>query len=120
VSAGDLVAAASVGLGGTVGALARFAVDTWLGGRRATVAVNVLGSVALGAVTAEPVGGLVGLAAGTGFCGAFTTFSSLAVAVDELAAEGRRLRAAGYAAGTLVAALAGVLVGSTLAAAVAG
>lgn len=120
MSVDGVAAAASVGLGGTAGALARFAVDSRLGGRRATFAVNVLGSVALGAVTTAPVGGVLGLAAGTGFCGAFTTFSSFAVGVDELARDGRRMGAAGYAAGTLVAALAGVLVGSTLAAALSG
>jgi CrcB protein len=115
VSVDGLVAAAAVGLGGSAGALGRLVVDDRIGGRRATLTVNVLGSLALGAVAAVPVGGPVGLAAGTGFCGAFTTFSSFAVGVDELATDGDRARAVAYAAGTLVAALAAVLAGSTLA-----
>lgn len=114
VTAG-LAAALAVGVGGTGGALARFAVDDRLGGERGTVAVNVVGSLALGALLAVGPGRTVELTAGTGFCGAFTTFSSHAVAVDRLAADGRRRAAVLYAGGTLAAALVGVALGATLA-----
>jgi CrcB protein len=101
-----------VGAGGTAGALARFLVDDWLGGRRGTVAVNVLGSAALGALVAAPVASSTLLIAGTGFCGAFTTFSSFAVAVEQLALREGWRRATLYAGGTLAAALLAAVVGA--------
>ncbi|MFB6092707.1 MAG: CrcB family protein [Haloquadratum sp.] len=105
----------AVGLGGALGAVCRYAVDVALGGgRRSTFAVNVLGSVALGAVVAaapsDPTLALVG----TGFCGAFTTFSSFAVNVAEAVADDRRRLALLDAAGTLLVALAGVGLGRLL------
>jgi CrcB protein len=104
-----------VGLGGSAGALGRYAVDVALGGgRRSTFAVNILGSVALGAlVTSSPHATTLAIA-GTGFCGAFTTFSSFAVNVAEAASEGDRRLAAVDAAGTLVSALLGVALGTVL------
>lgn len=105
-----------VGLGGTLGALSRYAVDVGLSdGRRSTLAVNVLGSVALGALVASSPPTAAETVFGTGFCGAFTTFSSFAVTVAEDATEGNRRAAVGYAAGTLLAALAGVALGGVLA-----
>ncbi len=107
----SLSAALLVGFGGTLGGLARFGVDTYFGGRRGVFAVNVLGSVALGALVTAPVDGALLLVFGTGFCGAFTTFSSFAVGVVEHAQAGERRVAARYALGTLVAALGGVALG---------
>ncbi|AUV80601.1 camphor resistance protein CrcB [Salinigranum rubrum] len=107
----SLSTALLVGVGGTLGALARFAVDTRFGGRRGVFAVNVLGSVALGALGAAPVDSAFLLVFGTGFCGAFTTFSSFAVGVVEHAQAGERRVAARYALGTLAAALVGVALG---------
>lgn len=106
-----------VGLGGVLGALSRFAVGSALPDRRlATLAVNLLGSLALGALTA-------GLAAdatlltvlGTGFCGAFTTFSSFAVETVDLYEAGARREAVANAATNLVGALLAVGVGGWLA-----
>ncbi|RLM56418.1 CrcB family protein [Halobellus sp. Atlit-31R] len=104
------------GLGGSTGALARYAVDVALGGgRRSTLAVNVLGSVALGAVVASSPTATTLAVLGTGFCGAFTTFSSFAVNVAEAASGGHPRLAAVDALGTLAAALVGVAVGTALA-----
>ncbi|MDS0297613.1 CrcB family protein [Halogeometricum sp. S1BR25-6] len=104
-----------VGLGGTLGALSRYAVDVGLSdGRRSTLAVNVLGSAALGALVASSLPTAAETVFGTGFCGAFTTFSSFAVTVVEDAGDGNRRAAAGYAAGTLLAALLGVALGGAL------
>ena len=104
-----------VGLGGAAGALARYAVDRLLdGGRRSTFAVNVVGSTLLGAlVAASPPAATLALL-GTGFCGAFTTFSSFAVNVTRALDTGRVDLALADAAGTLVAALVGVGLGSVL------
>ncbi|MFB6091256.1 MAG: CrcB family protein [Halobellus sp.] len=104
-----------VGLGGAAGALARYGVDVALdGGRRSTFAVNVLGSVALGALVASASPEATLALAGTGFCGAFTTFSSFAVNVAEaLSAERIRL-AVVDAVGTLAAALLGAAIGAAV------
>lgn len=113
---GALPTALLVGLGGAFGAIARHAVDIALtGGRRSTLAVNLLGSTALGALVASsPTGATLALA-GTGFCGAFTTFSSFAVNVVSAADTGEYRLAAVDAVGTLAAALLGVGVGRWLA-----
>ncbi|WP_225332983.1 fluoride efflux transporter FluC [Halomicrobium urmianum] len=104
-----------VGLGGVAGAVARHLVaaaverDQW-----DTLAVNVLGSSLLGALVAAPAGESLLLAAGTGFCGAFTTFSSFAVDTVWLAETGRLRRAALNAVGTLAAALVAVALGGAV------
>ena len=102
-----------VGLGGIVGALTRHAVGKRIereGGD--TFAVNVLGSLLLGAIVAAPVGDPVALALGTGFCGAFTTFSTFAFETVRLYEDGRRRRAIANAAGHLAGALIAVGVGT--------
>lgn len=105
-----------VGLGGAAGALCRHAVDGALdGGRPSTFAVNVLGSLALGVLVADSPAAPVLALVGIGFCGAFTTFSSLAVNVASAATGGRYAVAAADAAGTLVAALLGVGLGWAIA-----
>jgi CrcB protein len=104
-----------VGLGGAAGALARYAVDRLLGGgRRSTFAVNVLGSTLLGALVATSPAATTLALVGTGFCGAFTTFSSFAVNVTRALDTGRVDLALTDAAGTLAAALVGVGLGSVL------
>lgn len=104
----SLAAAAVVGLGGVAGAVARYGVGTQLSGTRATLLVNALGSLALGALVAAGVEGDAALLAGTGFCGAFTTFSSVAVEVAGRHDRGDGRGAARYAVVTLVTALVGV------------
>ena len=104
-----------VGLGGAAGALARYAVDRLLdGGRRSTFAVNVLGSTLLGAVVAASLPPAALALAATGFCGAFTTFSSFALNVTRALDAGRVDIALVDAVGTLTAALVGVWIGSLL------
>ncbi|USZ69377.1 CrcB family protein [Halorussus salilacus] len=110
-----------VGAGGVLGALARYAVGAWLPGRtRDTLAVNVLGSFALGALTAVAAeGAALSTVFGIGFCGAFTTFSSFAVETVTLYDDGERRAAVRNAAANLVGALAAVGVGGWLATALA-
>ncbi|WP_049922134.1 fluoride efflux transporter FluC [Haloferax sp. BAB-2207] len=107
----SLLSAVLVGVGGMGGAVARHTVDQRVVGKWSTVTVNVLGSVALGFIVTASVGDAAAKLAGTGFCGAFTTFSSFAVGVAELAEAGDYDTAARYAFGTLVAALVGVAIG---------
>ncbi|MFD1511721.1 fluoride efflux transporter FluC [Halomarina rubra] len=108
--------AVAVGLGGVLGAVARHLVGEFLERDLLdTFVVNLLGSFLLGVLVAAPVDGTALLVAGTGFCGAFTTFSTAAVETVELAAEGRRRALAAVAlmlGGALAAVLAGSAVGS--------
>jgi CrcB protein len=113
-----------VGLGGALGAAARHAlyvrVDDDADVPRATLAVNVLGSLVLGVATGLGAAGVLGadalLFVGTGACGAFTTFSTFAFeTVDRNAARGTRFAAAN-AFGTLALALLAAAAGFGLAA----
>ncbi|QOS10493.1 putative fluoride ion transport protein CrcB [Haloferax gibbonsii] len=110
----SLLSAVLVGVGGMAGAVSRHTVDQRVVGKWSTVTVNVLGSVALGFLVTSPVGDAAVALAGTGFCGAFTTFSSFAVGVAELADAGDYDTAARYAFGTLLAALVGVAIGGVV------
>lgn len=105
-----------VGVGGVFGALARHLlgehVDT---NTLDTLAVNVLGSLLLGALLATPVDDSLLLLAGTGFCGAFTTFSSFAFETVRLAETGESRQAIVNAAVNLIGAITAVFVGGTLA-----
>lgn len=77
-----------IGVAGAVGTLARFIVGAWLSGRSdrsvlpwGTFAVNMVGSFLLGLLTGSvlargAVSPTMKLVLGTGFMGAFTTFST--------------------------------------------
>ncbi|ELZ36824.1 fluoride efflux transporter FluC [Halorubrum tebenquichense] len=108
----SLLAPALVGVGGALGAVSRHAVGLRVGGDRSVLAVNALGSFALGAVAAAPVGSAATLLFGVGFCGAFTTFSSFAVGTVRAANETGGRAAAAVAALNLAAALVAFLLGS--------
>jgi CrcB protein len=119
-------AIALVAVGGALGTLVRYAIGDSVHDARAwpigTLAVNVAGAFVLGLLVESLVrrGPDTGwrrnarLAAGTGFCGGLTTYSSLAVETDELARRGLGSTAIAYAAVTvvlgLVAAAAGIAV----------
>jgi len=100
-----------VGLGGVAGAIGRHLVGDRLDSTRDTLAVNLLGSLALGALVAtDPSASTLALL-GTGFCGAFTTFSSFAFEVVRIAQDGAPRRAAGLATLHLGGALAAIAIG---------
>jgi CrcB protein len=101
-----------VGLGGFVGSVARYTLSVtsqrlsieWPIG---TLAVNVLGCLALGIITGLSVrGGTVSpeirLALATGFCGGFTTMSSMIYETSEMLRASEYLHAILYAAGTFL------------------
>jgi CrcB protein len=68
-----------VGLGGFAGASLRYAVGVALPGPPSTLVVNVLGSLALGALTAAVSDRRVRLVLATGLLSSFTTYSTFAV-----------------------------------------
>jgi fluoride exporter len=112
-----------VAAGAAVGAPLRYLVDRFVQRRRdsvfpwGTLTVNVIGSFVLGllTITTQQTATLL---FGTGFCGAFTTYSTFGYETIRLAEDGARLYAvlnvlvslgAGLAAATLGVLLAGSL-----------
>ena len=97
-------AATNAGLiasGAAGGALLRYSIGEW-GKRRgqgplSIMAVNILGSFLLGSVTGALPGTPAALLVGTGFCGAFTTFSTYSVDVVKFAQAGQLAPAAALA-----------------------
>jgi CrcB protein len=107
-----------VGVGGALGAAARYAVGThWLpagsGFPRGTFIVNLAGALILGALL-ESLASMgpdtgrrlrVRLLVGTGFCGGLTTYSTLALETDLLLRAHRDGLAVTYGVVTVVAGL---------------
>jgi CrcB protein len=118
-----------IALGGALGALARYFLNVFIQGRLGqgswaafplgTLVINVLGSFLLGLTIALSARGLISpelrLAFGTGFVGAFTTFSTFEWESDVLLRSGEGLRSAVYIFGNLLAGYAAVLAGRWLA-----
>ncbi|SHL18952.1 camphor resistance protein CrcB [Pseudonocardia thermophila] len=98
-----------VALGAAVGAPARYLLDRYVQARhggafpRGILVVNVLGSFVLGVVAGAAAPPVVAALVGTGFCGAFTTWSTLAQDTVALARGGDRRAALLNALGTLSA-----------------
>lgn len=97
--------------GGALGALLRHLLNQWIqaGGQSfplGILVINVLGSFVLAFVTTLSLKGLLSesarLAIGTGFVGAFTTFSTFEWDTDRLIREGRYGFAVLYVLGNLV------------------
>ena len=117
----------AVFVGGCAGGLARYLeVRTWPSGSSAlpwsTLAVNLVGACLLAALVTwadrARHAGLSRALLGTGFCGAYTTFSSIVVDADRLIANGSVWTAVGYViasfAGGLLAAAVGMFVTARL------
>jgi len=109
---------ALVAVGGFAGAISRYAVAGALPGSFpwGTLAVNALGSFALGVLLYESrLGGVLSaetrLVVGTGFLSSFTTYSTFAVETSQLSP----LLAAGNVGATYALGLAGVLLGRVVA-----
>jgi fluoride exporter len=113
-------------LAGAVGAPVRYLVDGFIGDRTegvfpwGTFVINVSGSLLLGFLTglalyhAFPKAPKVVL--GTGFCGAYTTFSTFSFETVRLVEEGAYAEAMSNALGTLVIGALGAGAGLALAA----
>lgn len=84
-----------VALGAAVGAPMRYLVNHRMRERWATtpaagtLTVNVIGSLVLGCLAGAAVGGSWMALVGVGFCGAFTTFSTLALELQDAFTDGR-------------------------------
>ena len=99
-----------VGMGGALGALCRAYVSQRFEGEYpvGTLAVNIIGSFALGLVTFVGAGEEVILLVGTGACGSFTTFSSFSFETVRLIEEDNLTAAAANALANLLGALAAI------------
>lgn len=115
-----------VAMAGAIGAPARYLLDMWVQRRVGrvfpwgTLAINVSGSVLLGFITGLALfHGLPQapkLLVGTGFCGAYTTFSTFVFESARLSEEGANRQAIGNIVGSVLAGLAGAAAGLALAA----
>ncbi|GGJ87842.1 hypothetical protein GCM10010123_16770 [Pilimelia anulata] len=109
---------AAVALGGAAGTLLRYAAGQLWPGPAGTLAINVLGGLAIGALLRRPAGRpdryLRPLLA-TGLLGGFTTFSGYAVDVRALLLAGRPGPAVAYLLGTVALVLAATWCGHTAA-----
>ncbi|MCT2584395.1 fluoride efflux transporter CrcB [Actinophytocola gossypii] len=115
-------------LGAAVGAPLRYLVDRAVQARHrglvpwGTFAVNVVGSLVLGALAGAgsvlpgPVCALVG----TGFCGALTTYSTFGYETVRLVERGARRHAVGYVVLSVVAGLGAAALGFAAARALVG
>jgi CrcB protein len=115
---------AVVAAGGAVGAPTRFLVDRVVRARVGsdvpwgTIAVNMSGSVILGLLTGLALGHRLGpvpvALVGTGFCGAYTTFSTFTFETLELLERGEVRQAATNVSVSLVAGLGAAACGLAL------
>lgn len=111
----------AVAAGGLVGAPARFLIDRAVNGRAeselpwGTFVVNVSGSLLLGLLSGLSLAGHLPVTAkallGTGFCGAYTTFSTFTFETVGQLEDGRVLEAAGNALVSLTVGLAAAAAG---------
>jgi fluoride exporter len=101
-----------VALGAAAGSVLRYLAGHVLDRRLpwGTLAVNVLGSFLLGAISALRPGEQALALVGTGFCGGFTTYSAFAVRAHALGPR----RGTTYAVLTLVLSLAACALGFAL------
>ncbi len=116
-----MIVGLAVALAGAVGAVARFLTDGAVQDRSTgsfpfgTLAVNGTGSFILGVVTGlawyHGLGGRAHAVVGVGFCGAFTTWSSVTWETVRLAEDGFGRQALVNLVGEVAAALASAALG---------
>lgn len=110
-----------VALGAAVGAPARYLTDRFVQARTGaafpwgTLAVNTAGSFLLGVLVALPAGTAALAGLGAGFCGAFTTYSTLGYETLRLARSRTWGHPVANVAANLVAGLAAVYAGMAVA-----
>lgn len=115
-----------VALGAAVGAPLRHLADRMVQSRTdsvfpwGTFSVNIAGSGVLGFLAALPAGGAVMAMAGTGLCGALTTYSTFGYETLRLAEDGARTYALLNVAASVAAGLGAAYCGMALAQALTG
>jgi CrcB protein len=104
-----------VALGGALGAALRYLMVTAIGAPLGTLAVNVLGSLAIGVLFVW-LGARDGwqLFLMTGVLGGFTTFSAFSLDTLKLVQSGQTLQAAAYVGASVALSLAAVALGVAL------
>jgi CrcB protein len=113
-------------LGAALGAPLRYLTDRAVQARHdsvfpwGTFTVNIAGSFTLGLLAALPAHDGVMAFAGTGFCGALTTYSTFGYETLRLAEEGARLHAVVNAGASIAAGLGAAYCGMAIAQAVPG
>ncbi|MEU5942143.1 fluoride efflux transporter CrcB [Micromonospora sp. NPDC047548] len=106
-----------IAVGAALGAPLRYLTDRAVQARHdsvfpwGTLAVNVAGSLLLGAVLAVPAGPAVTALVGTGFCGALTTWSTFGYETLQLARSGARRHALANVLASVLAGLAAASLG---------
>lgn len=119
-----ITASLLVGVGGFAGSIARYGLSltaqrlavTWPGG---TFAANVLGCLVIGVIAelaarSNAISPEVRLLLATGFCGGFTTMSTLIYEAAAMARAQEWLHAAAYVGATLFCSLTAFVVGVVL------
>jgi CrcB protein len=115
-----------VAIGAAIGAPLRYLTDRLVQAQHdsvfpwGTLIVNVVGSLVLGVVVGLPANNAVLALAGTGFCGALTTYSTFSYETLRLTQEGARLYALANIVMSVVAGLAAAYAGVALAHAING
>ncbi len=112
-----------VGLGGVMGAIARYLLSKWMSDKvswqfpTATLLINITGAFALGWLTRvsqtwlPEVAQRAMLFLGTGICGAYTTFSTFSYEFTMLLESGQYRQAIAYLVTTLVFGLSATALG---------
>ena len=118
----------AVAAAGAIGAPARYAADAYIQDRTpgvfpwGTFAINITGSLLLGMITGlalyHGLGKVPKTVVGTGFCGAYTTFSTFSYETVRLIEDGSLFEAGLNVAASLVVGLAAAAVGLAAVAAI--
>lgn len=104
-----------IGIGGIAGAFARYFLGRWVASKShstfplGTFLINITGSFLLGLLyalhTGETIPSWAWLVFGTGFCGAYTTFSTFGYETVQLLEQKRWGLAAAYVGGSVITGL---------------
>lgn len=109
-----------VALGGAVGAMARFFVSSasvrlfGAGFPYGTLAVNIVGGLAMGALAAATKDRTLFLLLGAGVLGGFTTFSAFSLEMWRMLEEGRFVLALTYACASVALSIGALALGYSL------